>query len=210
MGWLCPLFFDCQVFVHYEFTSRSQTVWMNAFDNFMASARSCVKEITELVLGHSSTPMHLVLSIQRCLAKNKTPVFSQPPNNPDCQQTFTYSWHWKLVWQDVDFSHVMTIGTGGCTANPNFFKIFCECWEKLECIWSRLFCRRGLLLKRIMFNKVCLLSVIFYLISLRIVWTFSLLQMLLGRTWICKNVPFLQLLTYIFCIVKELICVMFF
>ena len=56
--------------------------------------------------------------------------------------------------------------------------------------WSCLLCRRELLLKRIMFNKICLVSVMFYLISLRTVWTFSLLQMLLGRIWICKNIPF--------------------
>jgi hypothetical protein len=56
---------------------------MNDFDNFMASARSCVKEITKLVLGHSNAPMHVVFSIQKCLAKNKTPVVTQPPNNPD-------------------------------------------------------------------------------------------------------------------------------
>jgi len=26
----------------------------------------------------------------------------------------------------------MTIRRGGCAANPNFFKILYECWEKLE------------------------------------------------------------------------------
>jgi len=49
----------------------------------MASARSCVKEITEFVLGHNSASMRMVLSIQRCLAKKKTPVVSQPPSNND-------------------------------------------------------------------------------------------------------------------------------
>jgi hypothetical protein len=45
--------------------------------------QEAVKEITGLVLAHSSAPMHMVLSNQRCLAKNQTPVVSQPPNNPD-------------------------------------------------------------------------------------------------------------------------------
>jgi len=49
----------------------------------MASARSCVTEITGLVLGDKIASMHMVLSIQRCLAKNKPPVVSKPPNNTD-------------------------------------------------------------------------------------------------------------------------------
>jgi hypothetical protein len=49
----------------------------------MASARSCVEEITEFVLGHSNTHMQVVLSSHRCLAKNITPLVSKLPYNPD-------------------------------------------------------------------------------------------------------------------------------
>jgi len=49
----------------------------------MASARSFVKKITRFVLEQNIASMHMVLSIQRCLAKNKPPVVSQPPNNTD-------------------------------------------------------------------------------------------------------------------------------
>ena len=41
--------------------------------------------------------------------------------------------------------------------------------------WSHLLCRRGLFLKRIMFNKICLVSVMFYIISLRTVLNIQLI-----------------------------------
>jgi hypothetical protein len=46
-------------------------------------------------------------------------------------------------------------------------KSYIECWEKWKLHWDRYNSARGAILKGTVFNKICLLRIVFYVISLR-------------------------------------------
>jgi Transposase. len=96
---------NCWGMVHYECIPRGQEVTQELSVTVLQYLQEALQKAwLELwqklswFLHCDNTAMHMVMSIQKFLTKDRTPVVPQPSCNPDLfPGDFSSSWMWKLV-----------------------------------------------------------------------------------------------------------------